>query len=51
MVKKKTSKTLSFPVTTKQYADFWYAAELLGESDKKRAFIKMIEYIRTNKRV
>lgn len=47
MVKSKSSrKTLSFSVSAKEYSDFWYIAELLGESKKKPTLLKMMDIIK-----
>jgi len=40
--KKSKVKTLSIKLTVKEYSDFWYVASLLGESEKKPAFLKML---------
>jgi len=43
---KPKTKQLVFNLTTKQYSDFWYVVSLLGESQKKKAFLKMLADIK-----
>jgi hypothetical protein len=38
----KNVKHLRFELTKKEYSDFWYAVSLLGETEKTKAFIKML---------
>jgi len=42
---RKTTKQLTFTLTPSEYGKFWTAVELLEETQKKPAFLKMLDKI------